>query len=61
MVYKVDGNPQIDSLDWSMYSKILKSTKFYLFTSTGSNVMKDQTDVLQSFEDLMHHQKNECE
>ena len=24
MVYKVDGNPQIDSGDWSMYSNILK-------------------------------------
>ena len=25
MVYKVDGNPQLDSRDWSMYSNILKS------------------------------------
>ena len=25
MVYKVDGNPQLDSRDWSMYSKILKA------------------------------------
>ena len=24
MVYKVDGNPQLDSSDWSMYSNILK-------------------------------------
>ena len=24
MVYKVDGNPQLDSRDWSMYSNILK-------------------------------------
>ena len=24
MVYKVDGNPQLDSPDWSMYSNILK-------------------------------------
>ena len=23
MVYKVDGNPQLDSCDWSMYSNIL--------------------------------------
>ena len=23
MVYKVDGNPQLDSSDWSMYSNIL--------------------------------------
>ena len=23
MVYKVDGNPQVDSHDWSMYSNIL--------------------------------------
>ena len=23
MVYKVDGNPQLDSRDWSMYSNIL--------------------------------------
>ena len=25
MVYKVDGNPQLDTCDWSMYSNILKS------------------------------------
>ena len=25
MVYKVDGNPQLDSRDWSMYSNILKN------------------------------------
>ena len=24
MVYKVDGNPQLDSRDWSMYSNIFK-------------------------------------
>ena len=24
MVYKVEGNPQLDSCDWSMYSNILK-------------------------------------
>ena len=24
MVYNVDGNPQFDSRDWSMYSNILK-------------------------------------
>ena len=23
MVYKVDGNPQLDTCDWSMYSNIL--------------------------------------
>ena len=27
MVYKVDGNPQLDSRDWSMYSNILKWRK----------------------------------
>ena len=26
MVYKVDGNPQLDPRDWSMYSNILKVT-----------------------------------
>ena len=26
MVYKVDGNPQLDRCDWSMYSNILKSS-----------------------------------
>ena len=25
MVYKVDGNPQLDRCDWSMYSNILKA------------------------------------
>ena len=25
MVYKVDGNPQLDTCDWSMYSNIRKS------------------------------------
>ena len=24
VVYKIDGNPQLDSRDWSMYSNILK-------------------------------------
>ena len=28
MVYKVDGNPQLDSRDWSMYSNILKVIAF---------------------------------
>ena len=28
MVYKVDGNPQLDSRDWGMYSNILNSLKF---------------------------------
>ena len=27
MVYKVDGNPQLDSRDWSMYSNILKRSR----------------------------------
>ena len=31
MVHKVDGNPQFDSRDWSMYSNILKLC--YFFTS----------------------------
>ena len=26
MLYKVDGNPQLDSRDWSIYSNILKFT-----------------------------------
>ena len=30
MIDKVDGNPQLDSCDWSMYSNILKS---WLFSS----------------------------
>ena len=30
MVYKEDGNPQLDSLDWSMYSNILKVPWFLL-------------------------------
>ena len=25
MVYRVDGNPQLDTCDWSMYSNILKT------------------------------------
>ena len=27
MVYDVDGNPQLDSRDWSMYSKILNNIR----------------------------------
>ena len=27
MVYEVDGNPQLDSRDWSMYSNIRKALK----------------------------------
>ena len=30
MVYKVDGNPQLDSSDWSMYSNILNSELCYM-------------------------------
>ena len=49
MVYRVDGNPQLDSLDWSMYLNILKkdsnkdgTTKWYVLirfwiTSQSSN------------------------
>ena len=29
MVYKVDGNPQLDSSDWSIYSNILKNALVY--------------------------------
>ena len=28
MVYKVDGNPQFDSRDWSMYSNILNFVSY---------------------------------
>ena len=28
MVYEVDGNPQLDSRNWSMYSNSLKSEDF---------------------------------
>ena len=31
MVYEVDGNPQLDLRDWSMYSNILK----YLISSAS--------------------------
>ena len=27
MVHEVDGNPQLDSRDWSMYSNTLKSSR----------------------------------
>ena len=27
MVYQVDGNPQLDSRDWSMYSNILNNNE----------------------------------
>ena len=41
MVYKVDGNPQLDTCDWSMYSNILKVSRvkayqiscLFIFTS----------------------------
>ena len=33
MVYKVDGNRQLDSRDWSMYSNILNLVRRWLFTS----------------------------
>ena len=29
MVYKVDGNPQFNSCDWSMYSNILNRSDFW--------------------------------
>ena len=31
MVYKVDGNPQLDICDWSMYSNILKLIHNFIF------------------------------
>ena len=31
MVYKVDGNPQLDTCDWSMYSNILNPIQYGLF------------------------------
>ena len=31
MVYKVDGNPQLDSRDWGMYSDILKREILLVF------------------------------
>ena len=38
MVYEVDGNPQLDTCDWSMYSNILNAEylrKKYYFRSKG--------------------------
>ena len=38
MVYKVDGNPQLDTCDWSMYSNILRyKTEFFSFRSFDLN------------------------
>ena len=50
MVYKVDGNPQLDSRDWSMYSNILNSLR----------IMKSQWYYwLQSFLAVATKQRSE--
>ena len=53
MVYKVDGNPQLDTCDWSMYSNILKGLfNMYLiyFTFIKSvAINKDLIHLLEKF------------
>ena len=43
MVYKVDGNPQLDSRDWSMYSNIFKP----LSTTTTTNFELKQSNLVR--------------
>ena len=43
MVYKVDGNPQLDSRDWSMYSNILKSGMLFDLSSQAITLIIDLT------------------
>ena len=39
MVYKVDGNLQLDSRDWSMYSNILKLMELFNFSLNILNIV----------------------
>ena len=58
MVYKVDGNPQLDSRDWSMYSNILnvallitfKNNLNYAFTSNIRELIKFYNLGVKTFE-----------
>ena len=47
MVYKVDGNPQIDSRDWSMYSNILKRLKNKLEVAAKELVSNVERTLLE--------------
>ena len=51
MVYKVDGNPQLDSRDWSMYANILNLLKLqtknsYVFPQVRRNFSEKQYTVM---------------
>ena len=44
MVYKVDGNPQLDTCDWSMYSNILNEDQSDRFRDNrGYEITTQQT------------------
>ena len=45
MVYKVDGNPQLDSPDWSMYSNIFNGQN-YRFFDNFLEILKTMKDNL---------------
>ena len=42
MVYKVDGNPQLDSRDWSMYSNILNACNWSISHKNFSLVISQR-------------------
>ena len=46
MVYKVDGNPQLESRDWSMYSNIFKFLK---------EVKPHSLDIEKAFDNIWHN------
>ena len=48
-VYKVYGNPQLDSRDWSMYSNILKLSK--LTSLSTLSLQAGKIEILYSFYD----------
>ena len=50
MVYKVDGNPQLDSRDWSMYSNILNEKWEFRHQLIRYSVQKrERTSATKSF------------
>ena len=48
MVYEVDGNPKLDSRDWSMYSNILNYSMFHV-TWTTFKFNRNQLGTVSGF------------
>ena len=59
MVYKVDGNPQLDTCDWSMSSNILNRKEFKKSVGVYINHVQDFTLLTTNFSSVKRY-KNSC-